>query len=321
MKAIFPYYKFVKNYNTTKQTQNTMNFSSEQPKIIVVGSSSIDLVLETEKVPGANETILARHSESYFGGKGANQAVGTARLGASVYFIGCVGMDPLGQQIMRNLVSENVNVAFVYETDRDATGTAYVTASDGNAAIVVVPAANNCLNKEHIDTADRYFHTVDLVLIQLEVSMDVIEYTAKKAKKYGKKVGLYASPAMHLNKELLDNVDFVVAKSSELHIIFGEDQREEILKKYFNKVFVRDDTNSTIYFDGTEMKYFRNDGNGNRTVHKMGMGDAFTSGFAVALCHGNSIEECVKFGNEVSSRVSRKKGSQTGLPKLSDFFL
>lgn len=295
-----------------------MKFSSEQPKIIVVGSSSIDLVLETNKLPLPNETVLAVNSDSYFGGKGANQAVGASRLGASVYFIGCVGMDPLGQQIMRNLVNENVNVGFVYETDREATGTAYVTASEGDAVIVVVPAANKCLATEHIEAADRYFQTSDLVLVQLEVSMEVVKYTIEKAKKYGKKVGLYASPAMRLNEQILENVDFVVAKSTELYTIFGEDQREEVLKKYFNKVFVRDDTNSTIYFDGTEMKYYRNDKD--RTVFKMGMGDAFTSGFAVALCHGNSIEECVKFGNEVSARVSVKTGSQTGLPKLSDFF-
>ncbi|MDH6250719.1 ribokinase [Chryseobacterium sp. H1D6B] len=295
-----------------------MKFSAAQPKIIVVGSSSIDLVLETEKLPVSNETVIATNSDSYFGGKGANQAVAAARLGASVYFIGCVGMDPLGQQIMRNMVGENVNVGFVYETDREATGTAYVTTSGGNAAIVVVPAANNCLNKEHVDAADKYFHTVDLVLIQLEVSMDVIEYTIKKAKKYGKKIGLYASPAARLSEEILNNVDFVVAKSSELYIVFGEEQREEVLKKYFNKVFVRDDTNSTVYFDGTEMRYYRNDTD--ITVHKMGMGDAFTSGFAIALCHGNPIEDCVKFGNEVSARVAGKKGSQTGLPRMSDFF-
>lgn len=295
-----------------------MNFSSEQPRIIVVGSSSIDLVLETEKLPLPNETVLAVKSDSYFGGKGANQAVGTSRLGASVYFIGCVGMDPLGQQIMRNLVSENVNVGFVHETDKEATGTAYVTTSHGNAAIVVVPAANKYLSKSHIDEADKYFHTADLILVQLEVSMDVVEHTVKKAKQYGKKVGLYASPAMRVSEEILENVDFIVAKSNELYIIFGEEKREDILKKYFNKVFVRDDTNSTIYFDGTEMKYYRNDKD--ETVYKMGMGDAFTSGFAIALCHGNSIEKCVKFGNEVSSRVSGGKGSQTGLPRISDFF-
>lgn len=295
-----------------------MNFSSIPPKIIVVGSSSIDLVLETEKLPGSNDTVLAINSDSYFGGKGANQAVGTARLGASVYFIGCVGMDPLGQQIMRNLVNENVNVGFVVETDQESTGTAYVTTSGGDVAIVVVPAANKLLNIKHIEDADRYFQTADLILIQLEVSMEVVEYTVRKAKKYGVKVGLYASPAMRVNESILENVDFIVAKSNELYIVFGEEQKEEILKKYFNKLFVRDDTNSTIYFDGTEMKYYRNH-NDYKTVHKMGMGDAFTSGFAIAFCHHNSIEDCVKFGNEVSLKVSTKKGSQTGLPKFSDY--
>ncbi|MFN4362609.1 ribokinase [Chryseobacterium hispalense] len=294
-----------------------MNFSSDQPKIIVVGSSSIDLVLETEKVPGSNETVIASQSESFFGGKGANQAVGAARLGASVYFIGCVGQDPIGQQIMRNMVDENVNVSFVYETEHDASGTAYVTTSQGNSAIVVVPAANNYLSTDHVESADRDFQTADLILVQLEVSMEVVEFTINKAKKYGKKVGLYASPAQRLSDEIVENLDFIVVKSNELHILFGEDQREEILKKYFNKVFVRDDINSTVYFDGTEMKYCRNEKD--KAIYKMGMGDAFTVGFSIALCHNNDIDDCVKFGNEVSARVSARKGSQTGLPRLSDF--
>ncbi|MCW3170546.1 ribokinase [Chryseobacterium sp. 09-1422] len=294
-----------------------MNFSSTQPKIIVVGSCSLDLILYTDKIPSSNETVMASYCDNYFGGKGANQAVGTARLGASVYFIGCVGVDPLGQQIMRNLVEENVNVGFVTETDQDATGTAYVTSSAGDAAIVVVPAANKYLKVQDVDEADRYINSSDLILLQLEIPMNVVEYTAKKAKNYGKKVGLYASPGQPLSNEVIENLDFIIAKSTELEIIFGEDQREKVLKKYYNKVFIRDETNSTIYFDGTEMKYFRNEHES--MVYKMGMGDAFTSGFAIALCHGNSIEDCVKFGNEVSSKVSLGKGAQTALPRLSEF--
>lgn len=294
-----------------------MNFSSTQPKIIVVGSCSLDLILYTEKIPSSNETVMASYCDNYFGGKGANQAVGTARLGASVYFVGCVGVDPLGQQILRNLVEENVNVGFVTETDQDSTGTAYVTSSAGDAAIVVVPAANKYLTAKDVEEADRYIYASNMVLLQLEIPMDVVEYTVKKAKDYGKMVGLYASPGQPLSNEVINNVDFIIAKSTELEIIFGEDQKEKVLKKYFNKVFIRDETNSTIYFDGTEMKYFRNEHE--NMVYKMGMGDAFTSGFAIALCHGNSMEDCVKFGNEVSSKVSLGKGAQTALPKLSDF--
>lgn len=293
-----------------------MNFSSEHPKIVVVGSCSLDLVLYTDKIPSCNETVIARHSENFFGGKGANQAVGTARLGANVHFVGCVGIDPLGQQIMRNLVNENVNVGFVYETDQEATGIAYVTSCNGDFSIVVDPASNKKLTEKQIDDAEKYIHSASLVLLQLEIPLEIIEYTIAKAKSLGKMIGLYASPGVKLSDYLLDQVDFIVARSNELSIIFGEDKREEIFKKYHNKLFVRDETNSTIYFDGTEMKYFRNEHES--MVYKMGMGDAFTSGFAIALCHKNTIEDCVKFGNLVSSKVSLGKGAQTALPYVKD---
>ena len=119
-----------------------MRFSSDQPKIIVVGSSSIDLVLNVPKYPAQNETILATKVESFFGGKGANQAVGTSRLGASVYFVGAVGMDPFGQQIMRNLKDEGVNVGYTHESLDYPSGTAYVTAAENRNTIIVVPSAN-----------------------------------------------------------------------------------------------------------------------------------------------------------------------------------
>lgn len=293
-----------------------MNITSEQPKIIVIGSSSIDLVLNTAHLPQPNETVMAEKSESFFGGKGANQAVATSRLGASVYFIGAVGLDPFGQQILRNLVDEEVNVGYVVETEEAATGTAYVVAAKGVNSIVVVPASNYCLKPKHVSEAEKFFATADLVLIQLEIPMDVVEYTSELVKKNGNKMGIYASPAKKLSPEVIANASFIVAKSNELSIIFGDEPREQILRKYPNKLFVRDDTNSTTYFNGTEMKYYRNDHDS--VLHKMGMGDAFTAGFAVALCHGNSIDDCVKFGNDVSLKVTKNRGSQSGLPYLKD---
>ncbi|MEC5157744.1 ribokinase [Chryseobacterium sp. MP_3.2] len=295
-----------------------MNITSEQPKIIVVGSSSIDLVLNTEYFPGPNETVIAQKSESFFGGKGANQAVATSRLGASVYFIGCVGMDPFGQQILRNLVDEGVNVGFVAETEDAATGTAYVTAAKGVNSIVVVPASNFCLTSKHVLEAEKYFSTVDMVLLQLEIPMETVETVVQLAKSNNKKIGIYASPAKKLSEEIIEDATFIVAKSNELSLVFGDEQREQILRKYPNKLFVRDDSNSTTYFNGVEMKYYRNDHDS--VLHKMGMGDAFTAGFAVAHCHQNSIDDCVQFGNDVSLKVTKNRGSQRGLPFIKDFF-
>ena len=293
-----------------------MNITSEQPKIIVIGSSSIDLVLNTANLPQPNETVMAEKSESFFGGKGANQAVATSRLGASVNFIGAVGMDPFGQQILRNLVDEGVNIGYVIETQEADTGTAYVVAAKGVNSIVVVPASNYCLKPQNVADAEKFFTTADLVLVQLEIPMDVVEYTAQLVKINGNKMGIYASPAKKLSQDVIDNAAFIVAKSNELSIIFGDEPREQILRKYPNKLFVRDDTNSTTYFNGAEMKYYRNDHDS--VLHKMGMGDAFTAGFAVALCHQNTIDNCVKFGNDVSLKVTKNRGSQSGLPYLKD---
>ena len=294
-----------------------MKLSHIKPNIVVVGSSSIDLVLNTSKIPTANNTVLAESLQSFLGGKGANQAIATSRLGAQTYFISRVGMDPFGQQVLRNLNDEAVNVAHVVEDEDEGTGTAYVTASEEGNAITVVPAANYNLSPTDISEAEKYLVAADLILTQLEIPMQTVEFLFKKAEILNKKIGIYAAPASRLSEEIIQYASFIVAKSTDLEIIFGEGNREDIIKHLPNKLFVRDGANSTSYFDGKEMKYFRK--NPRTEAHNMGLGDAFTSGFSIALLHGNSIEDCVKFGNDVALKAADYRGSQKGLPYLEDF--
>lgn len=293
-----------------------MKLSNIKPQIVVVGSSSIDLVLKTSKIPTANNTVLAENLKSFLGGKGANQAIATSRLGAQTSLVSRVGMDPYGQQVLRNLNDEDVNVAYVVEDEDEDTGTAYVTASDEGNAITVVPAANYNLSPKNIDDAEKYLLTADLILTQMEIPLKAVEYLFKKAKRLNKKIGIYAAPASRLSDEIIDYATFIVAKSTDLEIIFGEGNHEDIMKHLPNKLFVRDGANSTSYSDGSEMKYFRK--NPSTEAHSMGLGDAFTSGFSIALLHGNSIEDCVKFGNEVSLKAADYRGSQKGLPFLEE---
>ncbi|WP_312206589.1 ribokinase [Epilithonimonas hominis] len=294
-----------------------MKLSNIKPNIVVVGSSSIDLILKTSKIPTANNTVLAESLQSFLGGKGANQAIATSRLGAQTYFISRVGMDPFGQQVLRNLNDESVNVANVVEDEDEDTGTAYVTASEEGNAITVVPAANYNLSPTDISEAEKYLVAADLILTQLEIPMQTVEFLFKKAETLNKKIGIYAAPASRLSDEIIQYASFIVAKSTDLEIIFGEGNREDIIKHLPNKLFVRDGANSTSYFDGKEMKYFRK--NPSTEAHNMGLGDAFTSGFSIALLHGNSIEDCVKFGNDVALKAADYRGSQKGLPYLEDF--
>ena len=294
-----------------------MKLSNIKPNIVVVGSSSIDLVLNTSKIPTANNTVLAESLQSFLGGKGANQAIATSRLGAQTYFISRVGMDPFGQQVLRNLNDEAVNIAYVVEDEDEDTGTAYVTASNEGNAITVVPAANYNLSPKDISEAEKYLVAADLILTQLEIPMQTVEFLFKKAEILNKKIGIYAATASRLSEEIIQYASFIVAKSTDLEIIFGEGNREDIIKHLPNKLFVRDGANSTSYFDGKEMKYFRK--NPSTEAHNMGLGDAFTSGFSIALLHGNSIEDCVKFGNDVALKAADYRGSQKGLPYLEDF--
>jgi len=293
-----------------------MKLRNTKPQIVVVGSSSIDIVLKTSKIPTANDTVLAENLRSFLGGKGANQAIATSRLGAQTSLISRVGMDPYGQQVLRNLNDEDVNVAYVFEDEDEETGTAYVTASDDGNAITVVPAANYNLSPSDIDEAEKFLQTADLILTQLEIPSKTIEYLFKKAKNIGKKIGIYAAPASRLSDDIIEYATFIVAKSTDLETIFGEGNHEDIIKHLPNKLFVRDGANSTSFFDGSEMKYFRN--NPQTDAHSMGLGDAFTSGFSIALLHGNSIEDCVIFGNEVALKAADYRGSQKGLPFLDD---
>jgi len=292
-----------------------IKIKDRHPNIVVVGSSSIDFVLETPKIPQANDTVLASESKNVLGGKGANQAIGTARLGAHVSLVSSIGMDPYGQQVKRNLSDEGVNVGFVRETD-EPTGTAYVTTSKEGNAIVVIPAANYCLKPKFIDDADKHISIADLVLTQLEIPMESFNHLVDKCKKINVKLGIYAAPARKISKEAIEYASFIVAKSQDLDTIFGEENVENILRHYPNKLFLRDDANSTSYFDGEEMKYFRK--NPEKMNNKMGMGDAFTSGFSIAYLHDNPIEDCVKFGNKVALKVAEELDSQRGLPRLKD---
>lgn len=292
-----------------------MKFSKEQPKVLVVGSCSIDLVLTVDSQLKDGETVMASFSENFYGGKGANQAVGTARLGASSHFVGCVGMDPMGQQVLRHLVDEGVNVGFVVEDEDEPTGAAYVTSSETENSIIVVPSANYRLKAKHIQNAERYFETADLVLIQLETPMEAVIKTYELAKKHGVKLGIYSAPAVRLPLEIIDYASFIVAKTNDLHTIFGK-TKEEILQQLPNKLFLREDLNKTIYFNGNQVIEVKSEVP--NVVHKMGMGDAFTSGFGIALCHQNSVEDCVEFASKVSARVAQQKGSQRGLPTLAE---
>lgn len=289
-----------------------MKRSANQPHIIVVGSSSLDLVIDTVEIPQENQVVVAQNTEHFFGGKGANQAVAVSRLDAQVHLISSVGMDPFGQQILRHLVDEGVNVGFVCESENEPTGSAYVISAEGKNTIVVVPSANNELKNKHIDEAEKLFPTTDILLIQLEAPLETVRYALQKAKKYQIKTILYAAPAVKLPDDVIKNSDYIVAKQADLSILFQENNNSILFKNLKEKLIIRASNSVITYFDGQDIQEIRP--THPESKHEIGMGDAFSAGFSIALYHGNPMLEALKFGQNVAYEVSKKRGSQTSLP-------
>lgn len=294
--------------------------TSHQARIVVVGSSSLDLVINSPRIPVPGDTLMAIANERFFGGKGANQAVACARLGATVHFISCVGMEPVGQQILRHLVDEGINVGYVRETENAESGRAYVVAAENQNTIMVVPAANQELNPYDVRIAEKFIEKANILLVQLEIPMPVVQESLQLARKHQIPSVLYASPAVALPTNVLENTDFIVAKINDVQTLFNQNI-EEILTQNPNKIFVRTEQNTTIYHDGQSIK--EKPRTAQSPMHTMGMGDAFTAAFAMAIIHQNSVEQSVAFGNEIAYMVSQQRGSQRGLPKWQnlDFVL
>ena len=153
-------------------------------KVLVVGSINMDLVVETGHFPRPGQTLFAQRFATYPGGKGANQAVAAARLGAQVTMIGRVGNDAFGQRMTATLAAEGIDIRWIGVSPSAATGIAAITVCEGDNAILVVPGANGELSPEHLAASEQAFVDADIVLAQLEVPMVTIEAAAALADKH-----------------------------------------------------------------------------------------------------------------------------------------
>lgn len=191
-------------------------------KILVVGSFMTDLVVQTERLPKNGETLIGQSFNQFVGGKGANQAVAAARLGAPVTMIGKVGTDAFGTEHIESLKNESVGCSNVFRTDRSKTGIGSITLdSQGNNRIIVIPGANMELTEEEIRQSENLIADSDIIILQCEIPMAVNYLTAELAKKYGKTVILNPAPAQKIDKQYIDKIDMIVPNEMEAALLTG----------------------------------------------------------------------------------------------------
>lgn len=277
--------------------------------VLVVGSINADRVLRVGHLPAAGETVLASGLARFPGGKGANQAVAAARLGAEVRFIGCVGDDEDGRAMVANLADAGVATNAVRVT-RSPTGTAHITVDDdGQNAIVVSSGANAQLSPADVDRHRTLVAGATVVVTQLEVPLE----TVAKLVELSDRVLLNAAPARAVPAEVLARVDILVANEVEAAALTPDPSPEALLDLGPRAVVV------TLGARGAQ--WWTRAGSGEvaapvvRPVDTTGAGDAFVGALAAAIAAGRTLDAAVALAVDVAGRATTVAGAQlpTGL--------
>lgn len=290
--------------------------------IVVVGSVNVDIFLKVARMPQIGETILGDKFYWHIGGKGANQAVGAARLGASVYFVGKVGNDPFQQRILDQLKGEGVNTKFVVHDEEDPSGMAVILVDEnGRNCIIVIAGANRNLLKKNVQQAKEIIQKADMLLLQLEIPLKTVEYTLRLARESGVCTILNPAPANILNPEILSNTEILVPNRDEaekltnINITSLEEAKEAgalLLDKGVKAVVLTLGEEGAILVTKEKISHFC--GITVRSLDTTGAGDSFIAALATAFMQSKDIEEAVRYANYAASLSVTRLGAQASLP-------
>ena len=291
-------------------------------RIVVVGSINMDLVTQAPRFVGPGETILGKRFLTVPGGKGANQAVAAARLGAEVALVGALGRDAFGDQLHAGLAAEHVDLTHVARLDDSASGTASITVAGGENQIIVVPAANTRVTPAHVEAARSLLERADAVLVQMEIPLETVEATLRLGHRLGVPVILNPAPAQKLAIEWLHLARYVTPNQHELAILLGADPDEDF------RTLMQRAPCPVVLTRGGDGAWYREQG---EPVHQSGFnvdvvdstgaGDTFNAALAVFLAEG--LPTAVRKACAAAALSVTKLGAQGGMPTLHEvaFFL
>lgn len=291
-------------------------------KILVVGSSNTDMVIKARHLPRPGETILGGSFFMNPGGKGANQAVTIARLGGQVTFICKTGSDIFGHQSQQLFEEEGINTSYIFSDSEHPSGVALITV-DENAenCIVVASGANANLLPSDLNKADEAIAEADLILMQLEIPMETVEYVAEQGHRLGKKVILNPAPAHPLSPSLLKHLYMITPNETEAEMISGIKITDEASAIEAAKVLVRMGVQNVIITLGSKGALAYCDKNVEmvpalkvEAVDTTAAGDVFNGALTVALSEGRSLPEAVRFACKASAISVTRVGAQSSVP-------
>jgi len=298
------------------------------PKITVIGSLNIDLVVQVPRMPAPGETIAGHGFHIIPGGKGANQAVAAAKLGAQVTMVGRVGNDGFGQMQRRGMEALGIRTEFLITDEEEPTGTALIIVdAQGQNSIVVVSGANGRLTPADVEAARPAIGASDAVLLQLENPISTVQHAAEVARELGVPVVLNPAPAprQQLSRQLLRNVDYLIPNEFEATALAGiqvtsQDSAkraaaylraqgvETVILTLGAQGALAISPQGTIYAPAFSVQ----------AVDTTAAGDAFVAAFGVALCEGQPLPEALRFANAAGALTVTRLGAQPSLPSREE---
>lgn len=296
--------------------------------VIVFGSINMDLVVRTPRLPAPAETITGHEFFTAPGGKGANQAVAVARLGAPTKMVGRVGGDAFGQELRQNLIRVGVDVSPVFVDTTVSSGVA-VIAVDDNAQnnIIIIPAANGRVGQDDLDRLETSLAGAKVLLLQLEVPLDAVVAAARLAHQRGIIVVLDPAPAQPLPAELYSLVDILTPNEVEAGQLVGltiknpEDAagaaklllslgvKTVIIKMGALGVLLAQAEAEPTFVPAFEVK----------AIDTVAAGDAFNGGLAAALVEGHDLPTAIRWGAAAGALSATKMGAQPSMPTRAEF--
>ena len=291
-------------------------------KILVVGSTNTDMVIKTARLPKPGETIIGGVFLMNAGGKGANQAVAAARLGAQVTFICKTGNDIFGQESKQLFINEGIDVSFVCSDAEHPSGVALITVDEkAENCIVVASGANAFLLPDDLEKAIEAIEQSDIVLMQLEIPIETIAYVASLARSMGKTVILNPAPAQPLSKSLLQNVNILTPNETEASMIAGVAVTDSASACEAAKVICAMGVETVIVTLGAKgALIYTADFQAEIPVEKVeavdttAAGDVFNGALSVALSENQPLTDAVKFACKAASISVTRIGAQASAP-------
>ncbi len=282
-------------------------------KISVVGSINMDMTVTAERIPMKGETLLGQELHYIPGGKGANQAVAMARLGADVEMFGCVGDDGNGKTLLENLKAQGVKTDHIGVMKDTPTGIALITVGDNDNTIVIVAGANGKVDCAYVDSIAEELKKSDIVVLQHEIPIETVEYVVDFCHRNNIKVVLNPAPACPLKQETIEKITYLTPNEHEAKILFGDMERDELLKKYPEKLLITLGSKgvATCLKSGELLTVPARKA---KVADTTGAGDTLNGAFTVKIAEGADMKEAMQFANVAASLSTEKFGAQGGMP-------